>query len=92
MSELMKRVREHYQELYSNKIHIEEYDLEGGEDKPLILVDEVKLAIRNMKTGKAPGEDGNTIDMIKEREEVLNVVLAELYNRCLPSEEIPEGW
>ena len=31
-SELMKRVREYYQELYNSKIHIEERDLEGGED------------------------------------------------------------
>ena len=57
-----------------------------------ILLDEVELAIKKMKAGKAPEGDGIAIDMIKEGGKDLKVALVELHNRYQSSEEIPEEW
>ena len=57
---------------------------------PPILREEVEKAIRNTQGGKAPGDDGITIEMIKLLEEFGVEKLTELYNEIYSTGRFPE--
>ena len=79
---IVKRAREYYQKLYSserppNHPRETQYQSHGF---PEITVCEVKLAIKQMKKGKAPGPDNIIVDLIRDADEPIWVRLARLFN------------
>ncbi|KAI5743164.1 hypothetical protein M8J77_015214 [Diaphorina citri] len=61
-------------------------------DVPPITENEVWKVIKKMKRGKSPGEDGVSIDILKEAGTEFYILMAELYNKCLRTCDIPEDW
>ncbi|XP_067127708.1 craniofacial development protein 2-like [Centruroides vittatus] len=64
--EILARVEEFYKKLYArDTAPTVKTTYEVTNEVPEILKEEVAYAIRNMKKGKAPGEDGITIDILR---------------------------
>ena len=57
---------------------------------PPILKEEVEKAIRKSQTGKAPGDDGITVEMIKLLEDFGLEKLTDLYNQIYSTGTFPE--
>jgi hypothetical protein len=57
-----------------------------------IQLEEAKEAVRKLKSGKAPGEDTITAELLKGVNEKCLVALWWLFKGCYESEEIPEEW
>ncbi|KAH1027168.1 hypothetical protein HUJ05_000728 [Dendroctonus ponderosae] len=64
----------------------------GNENIADIAKDETKNALKNMKNGKGPREDGTVIDTIKVEEEVLLEKIQNLFNMCLFDNIILSEW
>ena len=92
--EVIKVAEEFYKNLYSSK---EEKDRNGEETEEIDPVPEVKSwevehAAKAMSRGKAGGEDGLTIDLIKDAGQLVWEKLARLFTRCLESQTVPVAW
>ncbi|XP_072041254.1 uncharacterized protein [Amphiura filiformis] len=90
---IISRVEHFYQDLYSSsKIPVEGPHLVSTSDPniPPINADEVKSALKDMKKGKAPGEDEILTDVLKEGGEVVISKLADLFTRCIRKGRIPD--
>ena len=57
-----------------------------------ISVEEVKAAIKKMKSGKAPGQDGICPEMLKAEEEVTPIVLQQILQDIWEKETCPDTW
>ena len=57
---------------------------------PQIIQSEVRKALKSSQTGKAPGKDGITTEMLKQLEEFGIEKLTELYNEIYSTGHIPE--
>ena len=55
-------------------------------------MEEVKAAIKEMKSGKAAGVDGVTAEMLKAEETETPRLLIEIFRNIWESEETPETW
>ena len=53
---------------------------------------EVKLGIKNLKSGKSPGQDLILNEFIKSSSSTLLTISTKLFNKILFSGEIPEAW
>ncbi|MGH0169064.1 UNVERIFIED_CONTAM: hypothetical protein FKN15_078439 [Acipenser sinensis] len=62
------------------------------EEVPDVVPEEVKHAIKHMKTGKKPGEDGITIDIVKEGGEELTKILSGTFTDCIKQNKLPNNW
>ena len=73
--------------IISNQIHmyVEELDTD-------IINEEVRVAIKNMKTKKAPGQDGLTVEVYKSFNNELINLLTKLFNNVLRTGEYPTTW
>ena len=73
--------------IISNQIHmyVEERDTD-------IVNEEVRVAIRNMKTKKAPGQDRLTVEVYKSFNNQLINLLTKLFNNVLKAGEYPTAW
>ena len=100
-SEILNIAREFYQELYTSAAPPPAGSDEqnrpiirnvGSEDLPEISVEEIKAALKDLKNGKAPGEDGIPIEAIKEGGDELLTVIANMFNKCLEESRIPDSW
>lgn len=93
-SRIMAVIQEYYEELYSsNQANpVDEHRTNimnvGSEDVPEIYIQEIELALRQLKTGKAQGEDGMTVEMLKLRGDALLKAIGILLNKCLQSNRI----
>ena len=56
------------------------------EEVPLLSEDEMIKAIKAMKTGKAPGSDGITGEVLKGAVKVIPGILLSIFNACLVAE------
>ena len=65
-------------------------DLLVNMDPP--TANEVKSAIDNMKSGKAPGADGVSAEMLKAGGDVITETLTEIFKEIWEEEEIPVDW
>ena len=85
---------EFYQELYSSRSNqVKENFLSPDQmDIPTITVEEIELAVKQMKKNKAPGLDEITSDIIKIGGEQIYTQLASLYNQILTERKIPKEW
>src|SRR5678815_1435808 len=96
-----KRWIEHFDELLNVEVQLEE---EGGkreeeeernvdgEEEEVITEEEFEEALRKMKSGKTPGEDGINIELLREGGEGLKALMLRFLNRCWVESRVPEGW
>ncbi|KAK6747824.1 hypothetical protein RB195_000798 [Necator americanus] len=64
----------------------------SGETAPRILRSEVRVAIKSMKPGTAPGPDFISADFLRAGGHLLHVVLAAHMTSYLQRERIPDQW
>ncbi|XP_045534998.1 uncharacterized protein LOC106709987 [Papilio machaon] len=62
------------------------------EPVPQFIESEIECSIRNLKTGKSPGTDGITNEMIIAGIDVLTTPLTKIFNDILESKTIPQQW
>ena len=92
-SAIERTVRDFYTELYKK-------DFPPGPPRPIspsdhlpaILPSEVRLAIEQLQSGRAPGKDRITSDILKCGGHVLHVVLADQFTIILHSGRVPDAW
>ena len=90
---MVKRVEEYYKELYSSNITVpEENILIDSSEIPEVTVDEVVFALKGMKRGKAPGEDGILVDFLKDAGTEVHRRLARLFSQCIHKKKLPVSW
>ncbi|KAK3540283.1 hypothetical protein QTP70_029609, partial [Hemibagrus guttatus] len=83
--EVSKAKQKAYDELYTR------LDTREGE-KDLYRKDEVRKALKRMKSGKAVGSDNIPVEVWKCLGEAAVEFLTSLFNRVLESERMPEEW
>ena len=87
---IMTRIEEFYSELYDSD---ETTTVNTNpKDVPTITAWEVEAALREMKNGKAAGEDEVNIETLKAGEDIITKALAKLYTQCLVQGRIPNSW
>ena len=69
---------------------VEEGDEERGVD--LVSIEEVKRALHGMKTGKAVGPDGISVEVWKIAGQKATAWLQRLFNKMLTGEQMPREW
>jgi hypothetical protein len=98
--EKLERWLEHFRELFNrppplNPISIERSLLPSSEETvnmgPITL-DEVRQAIAGMRSGKAPGVDGITAELLKSGGERLVECIRDICQRVFNGEEPPLDW
>lgn len=93
--EVNERWTEYFEELLNVEEDLgEEEQYEGereGEEDP-ITEEEYEEALSKMKNGKAPGEDGIAIELIKEGGVELKKRVVDLFNRCWRDGVVPGRW
>jgi hypothetical protein len=57
-----------------------------------ITIDEVKKAIRKLKSGKAPGLDEVSTDFLKATENIISPFLTKLFNHLFNTGTFPQDW
>ena len=62
------------------------------EPPPPILPSKVRVAIKRLKRGKAPGEDNITTAVLQDGGEPIINSLTQLFNRCLSDGRVPSSW
>lgn len=99
----MQRWKEHFQELletetiYDREEHEETANetinrAEQSKDEIEITKEELVTVIKEMKTGKAPGDDRITVEMIKKMGENGLQMLLQIINMAWQKEKIPKDW
>ena len=71
-------------------IPVSDEDLEINTDPP--SVEEVWKTVSSMKTGKAPGADGVSVDVLKHGGVIIVRTLIEIFEGIWEEEEIPIDW
>lgn len=66
--------------------------VEEQAEAPLFSTDELKLALRSMKAGKAPGPDGIPAEAIRLAAKTSPDLLLNMYNSCLRARVFPSQW
>ena len=90
---MVKRVEEFYQGLYSSSIRVESVNASVDVSSvPEVTSEEVRFALKSMKRGKAPGDDGISVDLLKDAGTEVHCRLAQLYTQCIRKESVPESW
>ena len=89
--DLIKVVEDFYKDLYCGDELTEEVNNEIGEFTA-ITVGEIKTALKSMKRGKAAGDDGVSVDILKAGGDILVMKLANLFNKCLSEGKTPKSW
>jgi hypothetical protein len=83
-------VQKFYEELYASRVQVPFELREEPEGCPPFIEAELRNALRDMKTGKAPGEDGITTEMLKFAQEDLLPRLTRMFNRFLETGSIDD--
>lgn len=94
-SSVMGRWKEYFEELMNEENEREPREEEVtfvDQELATISKDEVRRALKRMKSGKALGPDGIPVEAWKCLGEVAVQFLTGLFNRILDSEKMPEEW
>lgn len=98
---IMERWKEYFQELLQTTAGTQTdiTEEEGKNNSPTeekqdedITETEIKEIVKNLKNGKAPGEDKTTTEMFKYMRERDLRILTNMYKRIWKEENIPEEW
>ena len=65
-------------------------EVDVNTDPPTL--EEVKMAIKVMKNGKAPGSNGVTAEMLKVEDTVTPRLLTQIFSDIWETENIPDDW
>ena len=78
-------MKEYYQNLYSSKVHVDPptITVDTDDDIPPAGADEVAKALKEMKRGKAPGNDEILVDILKDGGDIVLDQLAKLFTLCI---------
>lgn len=82
---MVKAAEKFYTNLYSDPNAQEDRGGEkrcNGPGNPSVTKNEVKFVLREMSRGKARGEDGLTMDQIKDAGDFVIKKLAQVYTEC----------
>ena len=95
--EVKARWQEHFTEVLNRPapevdIAVEEADVINGINIGEITREEIRSALGDMKSGKAPGIDSITADLLRVDTDTTVNVLYELFNKIWEEESIPEDW
>ncbi|KAL1447418.1 hypothetical protein WDU94_003530 [Cyamophila willieti] len=92
-NEIIKIVETFYNNLYGDSTKEQMIVINNQDsDVPSITTDEVWKVMRKMKNGKSPGEDGVSIDILKEAGNEFYNLMANLFNKCILMCDIPDDW
>lgn len=92
------RWTEYYEDLLNVEYREQEGEIEDQtreeeeEEHGEITVEEYEEAIKSMKRGKAPGEDGVAVELVVEGGEELRERVISLMNKCWREGKVPERW
>ena len=92
---ILRTVTEYFGNLYKKMGNAEEEnqeEIESSENLISILPEEVMVAIKHMKNGKAGGADGVLAEYLKAGGTEIANVLAKLFSNCLKQGMIPKEW
>ncbi|KAJ8724843.1 hypothetical protein PYW07_015801 [Mythimna separata] len=91
---IAKVATDFYRKLYTNTDESiqTETEKEGYEEIPGILESEVIKAIKTQKSGKAPGDDKITNEILRESLIAISKCLTNLFNEIMTTEQIPIQW
>ena len=97
LDRMVKRCEEFYTNLYSTRQPQEQHPSivhtrKDTQPAPPILSSEVEAAIKKLKRGKAPGEDGITAGILQDGGEPIVKTLTKLFNRSLTEGKVPCSW
>lgn len=97
-TEILKIATDFYRELYDDETTLPETnqpilyrDIEE-EEIPNILREEVGKAIKSQKTGKAPGEDCISNELLLGTSDIIINTITDLFNEIIRTEYIPQQW
>ena len=87
----------HFETIFNKEAPREVEDIPESDEDLLVNMDpptanEVKSAIDNMKSGKAPGADGISEEMLKAGGDIIIETLTEMFKEIWKEEEIPVDW
>ncbi|GBP43628.1 LINE-1 retrotransposable element ORF2 protein [Eumeta japonica] len=87
---------EYYKNLYQSKVKkpitSAINDTQDSKQVPLVLKEETETAIMTQKSGKAPGPDNITNELLRISMSVIVPKLTNLFNVIIKTESIPEDW
>ena len=66
--------------------------MDTDDDIPPVGADEVAKALKEMKRGKAPGNDEILVDVLKDGGDIVLDQLAKLFTLCIEKTQIPDSW
>ncbi|KAK6737034.1 hypothetical protein RB195_019620 [Necator americanus] len=81
-----------YSNLFRSSTPVSSPIIPTGEAPPRILPSEVRVAIKSMKPGTAPGPDFISADFLRAGGHPLHVILAAHMTSYLQKERIPDQW
>uniref|UniRef100_A0A914WQ23 Reverse transcriptase domain-containing protein n=1 Tax=Plectus sambesii TaxID=2011161 RepID=A0A914WQ23_9BILA len=79
-----------FEKLYASTADVEFHSHSPENRCPPFLPEEVRSVLMQMKTGKTPGNDHITTEMLKHGHETLVPVLTQLFNTCLTRQATPK--
>ena len=92
----LRRWAEHFQDVLNREPPEEEADIEEGAALPVntnnITEEEVKKAIKQLKSGKAPGSDNIQAEVLKADINITAKMLHPLINQIWEEEMVPGQW
>ena len=92
---MIQRCEEFYTKLYSTRQARQSSVLAlpaTYEPPPPILPSEVRVAIKRLKRGKAPGKNNITTTVVQDGGQPIIKALTQLFNRCLSDGRVPSSW
>ena len=84
----------HFETILNKEAPREVDDIPERDEDLLVnmTANEVKSAIDNMKSGKTPGADGVSAEMLKAGGDIITETLTEIFKEIWEEEEIPVDW